>query len=92
MTTEIAWLEGNPQHEALYLVAIELGTHSGYYAFSYWDGSQWSQTFPENVIGFFPANQLIDQLNLKWPKPAPENFDDSLAPPKPIEAGDFQEV
>jgi hypothetical protein len=92
MTTEIAWIEGVPSAEALYLVAIELGANSGYYAFSYWDGSNWSQSFPEKVIGFFPANQLIDQLNIKWPKPEPEGFDDSIAAPKPVVDGEWQEV
>lgn len=92
METEILWMDGVPHMEGLYLVAIELGTNSGYYAFSYWDGSQWSQSFPENVISFFPANQLLDQLNIKWPKPEPEGFDDSIPLQKPPADDDWQEV
>ncbi len=92
MPIEIKWQEGTPSLEALYLVAIELGENSGYYAFSYWDGKNWSQSFPEKIINFFPANQLIDQLDIKWPKPAPIGFDDSISSPKPIDEGDWQEV
>lgn len=92
MTTEIKWQEGTPAIEALYLVAIELGANSGYYAFSYWDGKSWSQSFPEKIINFFPANQLIDQLDIKWPKPEPIGFDDSISLPKPVDEGDWQEA
>jgi hypothetical protein len=69
MTTEINWLSGIPKTENLYLVAIKLGENSGYYAFSYWNGKEWSQTFPENVIAFFPASELVRQIDVKWPEP-----------------------
>jgi hypothetical protein len=38
--------------------AIKLGTNSGYYVFSYWDGKAWSQSYRENGIAFYPANEL----------------------------------
>jgi hypothetical protein len=92
MTIEIAWLEGVPPMANLYLVAIELGTNGGYYAFSYWDGEKWSQAFPEKVIAFYPANQLIDQFNIKWPKPAPEGMDDDSDIPASMTDGDWEQV
>jgi 16S rRNA C967 or C1407 C5-methylase (RsmB/RsmF family) len=80
MATEINWQTGTPQTENLYLVAIKLGENSGYYAFSYWNGEQWSQTYPENVIAFFPANQLIRHIDIKWPEPDVVEDPADLAP------------
>lgn len=77
---EIAWKNGKPPIEDLYLVAIKLGENSGYYAFSYWDGERWSQSYPENVIAFFPANDLVSQLNLVWPEPEVKFPTDDFSP------------
>ncbi len=82
MTTEITWLTGTPKNEDLYLIAIKLGTNSGYYAFSYWNGNEWSQTFPENVIAFFPANELVRQIDVKWPEPDVPEGERDYAPPE----------
>ncbi len=74
MATQIAWQEGTPRTEELYLVAIGAGTDKGYYAISYWDGRTWSESIKDKVVGFFPANQLldqlVDQLDINWPKSA----------------------
>ncbi len=90
MTTIIKWLEGQPPKEDLYLVAIKLGTNSGYYAFSYWNGDQWRQTYPENVIAFFPAGELVRKINVQWPEPeVPEDFNDIDQPTPCID--DYEE-
>lgn len=86
MTTTIHWLFGTPKTADLYLVAIKLADNSGYYAFSYWNGTQWSQTYPENVIAFFPANELVRQIDVKWPEPdVPEGEPDYERPALGIE-------
>ena len=69
MAIDLPWQIGIPKTEGLHLVAIKLGTNSGYYAFSYWNGIEWSQTLPENVIAFYPANDLMSKIDIKWPKP-----------------------
>ena len=92
MMIEIAWVEGTPTMANLYLVAIELGTSGGYFAFSYWDGEKWSMAYPEKVVAFYPANQLIDQFNIQWPKPAPAiPSGDSDIPPA-LTAGGWEQV
>lgn len=82
MATEINWLNGVPKKQELYLVAIKLGENSGYYAFSYWNGQAWSQTYPENIIAFFPASELIRQVDVKWPEPEIEELPDDYERPQ----------
>ena len=96
MATQISWQDGAPRAEDLYLVAIDAGTNSGYYTFSYWDGRSWSQSIKEKVVGFFPANQLldqlVDQLDIIWPKPAHEALDDAIAPSVSAVDGEWQDA
>jgi hypothetical protein len=81
MSTEINWQTGTPQKQDLYLVAIKLGENSGYFAFSSWDGTQWSQSYPENVIAFFSASELVKQIDVKWPEPDVVEADDDIDHP-----------
>jgi hypothetical protein len=90
MAIELDWQEGQPKTEGLYLNAIKLGEDGGYYAFSYWNGNEWSQTYPEKVIAFYPANELVSKIDLVWPEPADSDKNDELPPAGA--PGDYIEV
>lgn len=89
MALELAWQTGTPKKEDLYLVAIKLGEGAGYYAFLDWTGSEWDQTYPENVIAFFPATEFVRKVGVKWPESEPVFPDDLNLPP--AELSDFVE-
>jgi hypothetical protein len=80
MGTIIEWQTGTPKTPDLYVVTIKLGENSGYQTFVNWDGEQWCQSSPENVIAFFPANELIRKIDLNWPEPDVIEHDDSDLP------------
>ena len=81
MTIDLPWHTDTPKTEGLHLVAIKLGANSGYYAFSYWNGSAWDQTFAENVIAFYPVNELMRKIDIKWPEPEAVEPAEDLPPP-----------
>lgn len=90
MAIDLPWHLSTPKQEGLHLVAIKLGNNSGYYAFSYWNGSEWDQTFPENVIACYPVNELLTKIDIKWPEPDVEEEQDDL--PATGIVDDWQEV
>ncbi|WP_338844607.1 hypothetical protein V8J88_13265 [Massilia sp. W12] len=69
MQLEIEWQTGTPKFQDLYLAAIKLENDAGYYAFLSWDGETWDQTYPEEVIAFYPASEFVRLAGPKWPEP-----------------------
>ncbi len=72
----IHWKTGTPPLPDLYLVAIKLGDHADYCAFVPWNGQSWDQSYPENVIAWHRAGDLIGLMDLNWPEPDFEAPDD----------------
>ena len=66
---KIDWNTGVPSLADIYLVAIKLGDNGGYFAFAYWNGQQWDQSWAENVIAWRRAGDLIQMMNIEWPEP-----------------------
>ena len=69
----------------IYLAVIKLGDHGGYFAFAYRNGTQWDQSWPEEVIAWHRAEDLIRVMDIDWPGPDFAELDDLGEIPRGIE-------